>query len=457
MSRYAYEVLLGDVIEILSHVPDSSFDACFCDPPYLLEFMNKQFDRQHKHMSGSYSNDGQRMQAWHQQWTREVFRVLKPGGSILAFGGTRTCHRLASALEDVGLEIRDTIEWIYGQGFPKSYDISKGVDKTLGYERERAAPRSIISHQRQLGNLRPYMNDPNHTTVSDVPASEESARWSGYGTAIKPSHEPLILAMKPCEGTYAQNALTYNVAGLNIDGCRIGSETVGWSGKAAGRKNDGEWKEQSGLSKDGDARPVSGRWPSNLILSHHPDCIEIGVDGVKVTVTDILTRMALETIIAWDCHPLCPVRLLGQQSGITQSRATDYNFELSGNENPSQIIKNIKSGVHFSDRGGASRFFYTAKVSTRERQLGLEHSHSGNNHPTLKPISLCTYLATLLLPPSRPDPSYIRRLLVPFSGTGSEISGAIRAGWDYVLGIEMDPEYVTISQSRIPALISVEK
>jgi hypothetical protein len=337
-----FEIAESKVEDFLPLFPDNYFDACLCDPPYLLQFMGKEFDKQHKKEKGQ--NEGQKMQAWHERWAQEVLRVLKPGAHMLAFGGTRTYHRLASAAEDVGFEVRDMLTWLHGQGFPKNKD-----------------------------------------------------------TQLKPAVEPCVLVKKPG-----------SVGKLNIDGCRISiSEEdrkvvnnrsgAGFSSASVpfgvGRKEGEKFKSHS-----------AGRWPTNLLLDEES------------------------------------AAMLDEQSGITKSRAVRRNRN-QGHEGWSG--RTFRSGDLFSpheDEGGTSRFFYCAKVSTRERNLGGIDCR----HPTLKPISLTTYLSRLLLPPHHPDQSP-RRILIPFSGAGSEVIGALLAGWDYALGIEMDEEHVTSSRVRIPA------
>lgn len=527
---------LGDVLDVLLSVPDNHYDAFLCDPPYLLEFMGKEFDRQHRSMSGE--NDGQRMYQWHLRWCREVFRVLKPGAFILAFGGTRTSHRLACALEDVGFEICDEIGvlgkmlWVQGQGFPKGHDLEKAIRKKalqaaehdLRFvlctylsspiyacsecgqvllkivqkhgtpEQGEERPESEIAGKEQSslerwsdletperelfrckvctmshgiladGSERRLCNgaqikdgeEVEKTAKEDRSSSSQRSQskkqsteqldavslerraqeFRGYNPALKPAHEPLILAMKPCIRTFAENAIENGIAGLNIDGCRIGTEERTYSSGTPGanslrlRGEDGRdaqrGREYAEMNKGRPPVTVSGRWPANLILSHHESCLES------------------------ECHPLCPVRLLDEQSGVLQSR---------GNKSASSdLSENLVYGKHtehssgpeynHGGSGGASRFFYCAKVSTRERNIGGVEC----KHPTLKPIDLCRYLSTLLLPPPHSNSSP-RRMLIPFSGAGSEVTGAQLAGWDYVHGIEQDPEYYLSSLYRTKGAI----
>lgn len=545
-----YSIVHGEVVDTLqSWGLTDYYDACLCDPPYLLEFMGKAFDKQHKAMAGD--NDGQRMYQWHLRWCREVYKVLKPGGFVLAFGGTRTSHRLACALEDVGFEVRDTIEWMYGSGFPKSYDISKGVDKINGetgrkyrftewmrgtgisskeldgitetnmgghYLSSKSQPaiptrelfdkiKSILSvpipdwveelidrveaERPVVGrstkarsttgkSALPTLGGETRYETWDLTSAgrDDSALWSGYGTALKPSHEPLVLAMKPCQGTFAENALEHGVAGLNIDECRIGMATD--DARNSARPGHSHKSTVPGTIDFGTGNKMhseqhpSGRWPANLILTHTPYCQEIGTRQVQssggknphpdsgIVSTggafqekkqrerfNCADENGLETISAWDCHPLCPVRLLDEQSG---DRGGGYGRRGTGGQTygSNRTFQGDMREVGYGDSGGASRFFYCAKVSTRERNLG----GTDCKHPTLKPIDLCRYLATLLLPPPRPDDT--RKLLIPFSGAGSEVAGSLLAGWNDVTGIEQDAEYVQWSEARIQAVLRGE-
>ena len=217
----------GDCIEVMRSLPENSVDTCITDPPYELGFMGKKWDS-----SGI---------AFQPDTWAEVYRLLKPGGLLLAFSGTRTYHRMVCAIEDAGFEIRDTIAWVYGSGFPKSYDISKGIDKQAGAEREVVAKTGqrcgVFAH---AGDGR-EQNINDYESVVTAPSTPEAQLWDGWGTALKPSHEPIVLAMKPIDGTFANNALTYGGAGLWIDGGRVGTEggethTGGWQNAMVGGK-----------------------------------------------------------------------------------------------------------------------------------------------------------------------------------------------------------------------------
>jgi site-specific DNA-methyltransferase (adenine-specific) len=321
---------------------------------------------------------------------REALRVLKPGAHLLAFGGTRTFHRLTCAIEDAGFEIRDCISWLHGQGFPKSH-------------------------------------------------SFKADDFDGFGTALKPAWEPCIVAMRPMEGTFAQNALEHGVAGLNIDAGRIGmngEENPSIARRAAAARTgwapcggDG-FKDRTSVERYTEEHlgEALGRWPANLILD-----AEAGV-------------------------------MLDAQSGTRKSGAMNVESRTMGYHGGA-------SGAAWnreSSSGGASRFFYCPKASREERNAGLatfrpkmlrglnwsprddgevkDRTFHQNAHPCVKPVDLCRYLASLLLPPLRTTP---RRILVPYSGSGSEMIGALLAGWDEAVGIEDEIDYCTIAEGRL--------
>ncbi len=345
------QVLHGNSLEVLKTLEDNSVDSIVTDPPYELGFMGKKWDS-----TGIAYN----VELW-----KECLRVLKPGGHLLAFGGTRTYHRMACAIEDAGFEIRDCIQWIYGSGFPKSHDISKAIDKKFGAD----------------------------------PATPEAKQWEGWGTCLKPANEPIVLARKPLsEKTIADNVLKWGTGGLNIDGCRIGTDIVGWGGRPSSGYSGGLDADTSGKP-----RPVEGRFPANVILDE-----EAGA-------------------------------LLDKQSGISRSSdkpRRNNNADNHDNYNCFGKYGNITT-TGYSDTGGASRFFYCAKASRKERG-------EGNNHPTVKPIKLIEYLVTLITPPNG-------IVLDPFFGSGTTGIAAVNLGFNYI-GIELDEQYVEIARRRINAV-----
>jgi len=285
-------VIVGDMTERLKELPDNSVDSVVTDPPYHLVSIVNRFgaanakpalsaaERRYAKTGGADRKPGTDQygrlskgfmgQTWDggdvafrpETWA-EVLRVLKPGGHLVAFSGTRTYHRMAVAIEDAGFEIRDQLAWAYGSGFPKSHDISKAIDRAAGAEREKVKPRSVIGHQRNIGNRRPYMDNPDHLTSSDIPATPEAEQWQGWGTALKPAWEPICLARKPLsEKSIAANVLKWGTGALNIDGCRIEGEP--WAAHTATGLASEKFFTK-GEAKEIEKRPHDlGRWPANL-------------------------------------------------------------------------------------------------------------------------------------------------------------------------------------------------
>ena len=238
------------------YLPDNSVDAIVTDPPYGLSFMGKEWD---------HGVPGVEF------WTRAL-RVLKPGGHLLAFGGTRAYHRLVCAIEDAGFEVRDTIMWVYGSGFPKSLDVSKAIDKAAGVAFD-AIPASGVGFMNAEGAG--GYNTTKNQLVRSGSSTEAAQQWQGWGTALKPAFEPLVVARKPLIGTVAANVLHWGTGALNIDGCRVGSEIR--YNAPAGNKAGGNSLNMSavGMPDDAEGRTVEGRWPGNLILSYNEDEFEL--------------------------------------------------------------------------------------------------------------------------------------------------------------------------------------
>jgi DNA modification methylase len=366
-------IIQGDCLDVMKTYPDNHFTGIVTDPPYGISFLGKDWD---------HSIPG--VPYW-----QEALRICKPGAHLLAFAGTRTFHRLACALEDAGWEIRDCINWMYGSGFPKSHNFGK-----------------------KIGD-----------------------EWQGYGTALKPAWEPILVCMKPCDGTFANNAETHGLAGINIDACRIGVEGgTKRSGQADYPKTEQGTVDRSiHWARTGHSinQLDKGRWPANVILDE-----EAG-------------------------------EMLDGQSGELKSRifysqgtnSTTFNGCLGRNPK----LRTDTKG--YTDSGGASRFFYCAKPSPSERDEGMGESpifesqtlygctspgrnvpkHGGkrkNNHPTVKPIKLMQYLLKLIAPPKN------ALILDPFAGSGSTLVAACKLGIDCV-GIELSAEYCEIARARL--------
>jgi site-specific DNA-methyltransferase (adenine-specific) len=325
----------------------------------------------------------------------ECLRVLKPGGHLLAFAGTRTQHRMAVRIEDAGFEIRDMIAWVYGSGFPKSLDVSKAIDKAAGAEREVVGSKVT---GRALGGSNWREGDAGGQEVVPItaPATPEAQQWAGWGTALKPALEPITVARKPLTGTVAANVLEHGTGALNVDGCRVtaaaGDEPLKWE---HGRGMGFHGAEDRGPCAAGTS---PGRWPANLIHD--------GSDEV--------------------------VGLFPAQDGRVGMRqhGSGTNSVYGKFDRTEMSIGN--GGVN--DTGSAARFFYTAKASKADRG-------EGNTHPTVKPLDLMAYLCRLVTPPGGV-------VLDPFMGSGTTIKAAIGEGF-HAIGIERDPAYFAMVQQRM--------
>lgn len=393
----------GDCIEVMRGMPACSVDAVVCDPPYALSFMGKKWD---KHSSpAAYAE-------WCLLWAAEALRVLKPGGHLLAFGGTRTFHRLTCGIEDAGFEIRDCISWLHSQGFPKSLDVSKAIDKAAGAERDVVGyadpsdPRTAMA-RKVYGN---HMQDGAGEGVPiTAPATDAAREWQGWGTALKPAWEPCVVARKPLAGTVAKNAQLHGTGGINIDGCRIphaskadfDQHAAGVAAiKARGGSMDNSWKNSSDLSGANDV-PDAGRWPANVALDEQAAAMLDEQSGVLT-------------------------------SGKRKATSTKGFSDSAVFGNGKVVTLPVLSG----DSGGASRFFYTAKANKRERG-------EGNTHPTVKPLALMAYLVRLVTPPGGV-------VLDPFAGSGTTLIAARNEGLS-AIGIEAEAEYIEIIQRRLDA------
>jgi site-specific DNA-methyltransferase (adenine-specific) len=360
-------------------MPDNSVDAVVTDSPYGLAFMGKKWDY-----------DVPSVAIWEQ-----CLRVLKPGGHLLAFAGTRTQHRMACRIEDAGFEIRDMIAWVYGSGFPKSLDVSKAIDKAAGALRHegknfRADGGSGTASYRPTINPRAY--------TPPAPATPEAQQWSGWGTALKPALEPITMARKPLAGTVAANVLEHGTGALNVDGCRVGIEDMSGQWDREWSDNRGEMGSrypQTGRVAGKTVPP--GRWPANLLH-----------DGSDEVVG------------------LFPMTTSGGGNGI---RSELPNTCMSG-KNYARVTVDGQP----PSSGSAARFFYTAKASRDDRD-------DGNTHPTVKPTDLMRYLCRLATPPGGV-------VLDPFMGSGSTGKAAMLEGFEFI-GIEREPSYHAIAEQRI--------
>jgi len=392
----------GNCLEVMKTFPENSIDTILTDPPYGLKFMGKDWD--HGVPGVPY-------------WA-EALRVAKPGAFLLAFGGTRTYHRLACAIEDAGWEIRDCINWLYGSGFPKSHDISKAIDKAAGVKREvvgqKLSPDGKPMINRRPNNFQGEHEGWDHPWKKDrakvelqasitAPATEAAQTWHGWGTALKPAWEPIIVAMKPLDGTFAENALKHGVAGLNVDGCRVqleGDYKCGANGRPS----------QTGLGDNYDPGKANqhseqGRWPANVIH-----------DGSEEVVG------------------LFPVTTSGAIKPNHNSRGLGSS-KHEGYQRPcKEHYKNIGWNIPKST-GSAARFFYTAKAAPGERG-------KDNNHPTVKPEDLMKYLCKLTATPAGGV------ILDPFMGSGTTLKAARVMGRKSI-GIDIEEDSCRIAVKRL--------
>jgi DNA modification methylase len=423
LSGAGWSVLFGSCLDRLPELADNSVDAVVCDPPYELGFMGKSWDS-----SGIAFNSA----VW-----AECLRVLKPGGHILAFGGSRTWHRIAVAVEDAGFEIRDSIAWLYGSGFPKSLDVSKAIDKASGYQGAVIGTELV-----DVGMQGGHMHTGRERSVverSVVERSVEAQKWQGWGTALKPAFEPVIVGRKPLVGTVAANVLVWGTGGLNIDGTRIGTESTQINVYESRR-----FFVDTQVGNQYESKIVQGRWPSNVML-----------DEVTAGLVD-------------------------EQSGVLKSGANPVRRGSDGTRGVYAEFagQSDVSPARGADSGGASRFFYVAKSSKRDRNEGLdglgaqEIGGKGNGlartcvtcrasvldgcdcpdrtfanparqnfHPTVKPTDLMRQLVRLVTPPGGV-------VLDPFTGSGSTGKAAILEGFQFI-GCELTKDYLPIIQGRI--------
>ena len=418
-----YELFLGNCLGVLKGVPDNSVDSIVTDPPYGLTFMGKKWDY-----------DVPEQAIW-----EECLRVLKPGGHLLAFAGTRTQHRMAVRIEDAGFEIRDMIAWVYGSGFPKSMDVSKAIDKAAGAEREGLGtidPRSSFDgRERKSAAINTNWRDAEgRDDVRDLskkkitaPATDAARQWQGWGTALKPALEPITVARKPFKGTVAANVMEWGTGAINIDGARVQTDdNLNGGAYSNGTKDLSKATSYStGVSAGVFVQPA-GRWPANLIHDGSDEVVGL--------------------------FPQSNGSANGGRSERNSHNSEDYWGEGGGG------FKVGRSTVAHADKGSAARFFYCAKSSRKDRNEGLsdpgpQFKHgdtlrkventatTGNNHPTVKPTDLMAYLCRLVTPPGGV-------VLDPFMGSGSTGKAAMREGFRFI-GIEREPEYMEIAEKRI--------
>lgn len=396
----------ADCRDALRQLPDNSIDSCVTDPPYALVSIMKRFGgvnaaqgndaymRASAGFMGKTWDTGET--AFSTEFWAEVLRVLKPGAHVVAFGASRGYHRMACAIEDAGFEIRDSLMWVYGTGFPKSHDVSKGIDRAAGIEREVV---SSVTDRRDDGTV--YAIGHSGNLTRNVPVTAAAA-WEGWGTALKPAFEPIVLARKPLsEPTVAANVLKWRTGALNIGACRVsttdklggGGATTGWDRPFRHDPVEIERLKGETARKVAEAEAL-GRWPANVVH-----------DGSDEVVGEF------------------PIQKSGAWNGTRPGEKTNSIYGKFGN---------APEAPRAASEGSAARFFYSAKASKADR--------NGSKHPTVKPISLMEWLCTLITPPGG-------TVLDPFAGSGTTGIAAQNKGFQVVL-CEREAEYVTDIKAR---------
>lgn len=496
-------IINSDNINALKTYPDNYFDSVVTDPPYGLgkepdavEVMTVWATTGYHEIKGT-GFMGKEWDAFVPQplFWKEVFRVLKPGGHCLAFYGTRTYDWGVMAMRFAGFEVRDCIQWLYGSGFPKSHNISKALDGTLGKQGKGFISAGNDGRKAEFNQDLSKRSDYGYVYE---PATKNAKLWDGWGSALKPANEPIVLARKPLEKglSIAENVLKWGVGGINIDGCRVEGKKEWGSGHINfAQKHSERDEEAKRLSYDRKEKENQGRFPANIILTHHPECECKGLKKVKAikggsgeatmksgmgkngiygkyshnklgeNVGGLGDENGQETVEDWNCHPDCPIKLLDEQSGEGKSVKSKRGNGIGIGFNGSNNEHNTERG--HSDKGGASRFFYVAKASKSERNNGLEgfeekeskkfdggkfylgsnvatNRVSSNFHPTVKPIKLMQYLVRLITPPNG-------IVLDPFCGSGTTGIACKLEGFEFV-GIEQDAEYCKIAEARIKSI-----
>ena len=424
-------IIHGDCLEELKKLEDNSIDAVITDPPYGLSNTRPQqvADVLKAWVTGdTVSVPAKRGGFMGKDWDsfvpppavwEECIRVLKPGGHMAVFAGARTQDLMGLSIRLAGFEIRDTLGWVYGSGMPKSHNISKAIDKAAGAEREKVAATGGLTNYAvmnddgwsKIGQANPVMDGP-------TPATPEAARWDGWGTALKPAIEPIVLARKPLVGTVANNVLAHGVGGLNIDACRVGTTVETWpkTRMYGGNPSEVAFTKTSGdaISAQPTGEAPAGRFPANVLLDEHA---------------------AAE---------------MDEQSGDRPGFATQTDLQdgkpggsFFGKRRDATRAGEVRQG--YDDNGGASRFFpvfkYQAKAPKRERPVIEREDGTKIQHPTVKPVALMEWLVSLIVPPGGV-------VLDPFAGSGTTLQAALNKGFTPI-GIEQDADYIKLIEKRL--------
>ena len=413
----------GDCLEELKKIPDNSVDSIVTDPPYglsntkpaqvadvLKAWVTGDTVSVPAKKGGFMGKDWDSFVPPPAVW-EECYRVLKPGGHMAVFAGTRTQDLMGLSIRLAGFEIREQLNWIYGSGFPKSMDVSKAIDKAAGAEREVLSERPAYGIG---GNGILSGHSEGATAKVTAPSTDEAKQWEGWGTALKPATEPIVLARKPLEGTVANNVLTYGTGGLNIDASRVGTTGGGNSCKGGDDCHCFEKNEIYGATK----HPVQsdepkGRFPANVLLDEHA------------------------------------AEAMDEQSGVSTSRRAVLTSTPGGIYGGGAGLPSHTGEYGHNDSGGASRFFsvfkYQAKAPKKERPVVEKEDGTKVQHPTVKPLALMEWLVTLVTPTNGV-------VLDPFAGSGTTLQAALNEGFDPI-GVEQDADYIRLINKRLDTTI----
>lgn len=509
----------GDCLDVLAGLGDACVDAVVTDPPYGLEFMGKDWDAPWRdertdkrgvvdpdewggsnpysrarirtaaaHYGGDPAAVGRSFQRWCEMWAAECLRVLKPGGHLLSFGGTRTWHRLACAVEDAGFEVRDSIAWLYGSGFPKSLDVSKAIDRAAGELKPEGVAFNVAgnAHNDKLGA------PPTSGYAPPAPVTPGAVKWQGWGTALKPAFEPIVVARKPLAGTVAANVLAHGTGALNIDGCRVSTTDKLGGGANKSESNDTRhegynrpWRDDPEAQRAKAERSLEntakaedlGRWPSNAVLdaaaaaevdrqsgftkdgtavhgNHKPDTGGYGstigyVPGAPDAgyggaggASRFFPVFRDEDERRWPPNVVLDEGAaagVDEQSGVT-TNTRHMSYKRGGGEFVDGIASQPERGWHVTETGGASRYFptfrYQAKASTGERPEA-----GGVAHPTVKPLELMRWLVRLVTPPGG-------TVLEPFAGSGTTAEACVHEHRNCI-AIEREGDYIPLIVARL--------
>ena len=407
----------GDCLAALRDLPDNSVDSVVTDPPYglsntkpqqvadvLAAWVTGETEAVPAKKGGFMGKDWDSFVPPPAVWI-ECLRVLKPGGHMAVFAGARTQDLMGLSIRLAGFEIRDTLGWIYGSGFPKSMDVSKAIDKASGAEREVLSERPAYGIG---GNGILSGHAEGATAKTTAPATPEAVKWDGWGTALKPAIEPIILARKPLVGTVANNVLEHGVGGLNIDACRVGDDV-----RPKGASTGEIVSENGSMAGPNTGRKVvgtvTGRFPANVLLDEHA------------------------------------AKEMDRQSGVSVSRASAGRNGKDTAEATWGLNRKDDTVRGHNDSGGASRFFpvfkYQAKAPKKERPVFVREDGTKITHPTVKPVALMEWLVTLITPEGGTT-------LDPFAGTGTTLQAARNKGFNSI-GVEQDDDYIQLIEARL--------